>query len=71
MEYKVSYDREADVLTLILKNKGRLDYAEEAENIVIHYGKNKEIILIEILNASETVPKLVEALAKKEATIKI
>ncbi|RLE88760.1 MAG: hypothetical protein DRN04_16925 [Thermoprotei archaeon] len=33
--------------------------------------KEEKILMIEILNASKIVPKLVEALAEKEATITI
>ena len=71
MEYKVKYDPEADALLLLLRNKGTLDYAEEIGDIIVHYDKNGRILLIEILNAGKIIPKLVEALAKREATIPV
>jgi len=71
MEYKVKYDPEADALLLLLRNKGILDYAEEIGDIIVHYDKNGRTLLIEILNASKIIPKLVEALAKREATIPV
>jgi len=71
MEYKVKYDPEADALLLLLRNKGTLDYAEEVGDIIVHYDKNGRILLIEILNAGKIIPKLVEALAKREATIPV
>ena len=35
MGYKIKYDGDADVLTVILKEKGKLSHAEEAGDIVI------------------------------------
>jgi len=69
MEYKATYDPEADALLLILQEEGNLDHAQEADDIVIHYDKNRRILAIEILNASKIISKLVEALAKKQTTI--
>ncbi|RLE58207.1 MAG: hypothetical protein DRN53_08665 [Thermoprotei archaeon] len=54
-----------------IRNKGTLDYAEEVGDIIVHYDKNGRILLIEILNAGKIIPKLVEALAKREATIPV
>ncbi len=50
MEYKARYDPEADVLLLVLRGQGELSHAEEFGDLVIHYGRNGEILLIEILN---------------------
>jgi len=71
MEYRVKYDPEANVLLLVFEEKGILDHAEEVKDIIVHYSKEGKILMIEILNASKIVPKLVEALAEKEATITI
>jgi len=71
MEYKVRYDPEADALLLVLREKGVLDHAEEVGDIIIHYDKSGRILLIEILNASKIIPRLVEALARKETTIPV
>ena len=37
--------------------------------MVIHYGKDDRVIMIEVLNASKVVLKLVETLAKREVVI--
>jgi len=66
--YKIKYDSEADVV-LIFEEEGRLDYADEAGDMIIHYAKDGKIIMIEILNASRFISKLVETLAKKEAVV--
>ena len=69
MVYKARYDPEADVLLLVFRDEGRIDHAEEVGDMVIHYGSNGEIIMVEILNASKVVSKLVETLAKKEVVV--
>jgi uncharacterized protein YuzE len=69
MTYKIRYHEDADVLTLILKDKGRLSHAEEVGDIVVHFDKNGEPLFLEILKASKIVPLLVEGLAKKEVTV--
>ena len=69
MEYKMSYDEEADVLSLIISEDGELSYAEEAGDLVIHFSKDGKPLLIEILRASKIIPLMVEALVKKESIV--
>ncbi len=69
MTYKIRYHEDADVLTLVLKEKGKLSHAEEVGDIVVHFAKNGEPLFLEILKASKIVPLLVEGLAKKEVTV--
>jgi uncharacterized protein YuzE len=69
MTYKIKYHEDADVLTLVLKEKGRLSHAEEVGDIVVHFAKNGEPLFLEILKASKIVPLLVEGLAKREVTV--
>ena len=69
MTYKIKYHEDADVLTLVLKDKGRLSHAEEVDDIIVHFDKNGEPLFLEILKASKIVPLLVEGLAKKEVTV--
>ena len=69
MTYKIRYHEDADVLTLVLKDKGRLSHAEEVGDIIVHFDKNGEPLFLEILRASKIVPLLVEGLAKKEVTV--
>jgi len=69
MVYKAKYDPEVDVLLLVFRDEGRIDYAEEVGDMIIHYGSNGEIIMVEILSASKVISKLVETLAKKEVII--
>jgi len=69
MAYKIRYDEEADVLTVVLKEKGKLSHAEEAGDVVVHFDQNGKPLFIEILRASKIVPLMVEGLAKKEVTV--
>jgi uncharacterized protein YuzE len=69
MAYKIKYSEDADVLTVILKGKGRLSYAEEVGDIIVHFGKDGKPLFMEILRASKVIPLMVEGLARKEVTV--
>jgi len=63
------YDPDADALIIVLRPRGRLSHAEEEGSIVIHYDEDGRVLAIEILEASKMIPRLVEALAKRQAAI--
>lgn len=69
MAYKIKYDEKADILTIILKDRGKLSHAEEVGDIIVHFDKNEKPLFMEILKASKIVPLMVEGLAKKEITV--
>ncbi|MEM0357205.1 MAG: DUF2283 domain-containing protein [Candidatus Bathyarchaeia archaeon] len=69
MAYKIKYDEEADILTIIIEEKGKLSYAEELGDIVVHFSEEGKPLFMEILRASKIVPLMVESLAKKEITV--
>ena len=69
MTYKIKYDDEADVLTIVVKEKGKLSHAEEVGDMILHVGTKGEPLFLEILKASKIVPLMVEGLAKKEVTV--
>jgi uncharacterized protein YuzE len=69
MAYKIMYREDADVLTVILKEKGKLSHAEEVGDIIVHFGKDGKPLFMELLRASKLVPLMVESLAKKEVTV--
>ena len=66
MAYKIKYDDEADVLTEVVADKGKLSYAEEVGDIIVHFDENGKPLFMEILKASKIVPLMVQSLAKKE-----
>ena len=69
MAYKIRYDGDADVLTVILKEKGKLSHAEEVGDIVVHFDEDGKPLFMEILKASKLVPLMVEGLVKKEVVV--
>lgn len=58
MEYK--YDHKTDILLIRLSDE-KPDFGEQKENIITHYNKQGKPIEIEILDASKTTVKIVEA----------
>ena len=50
----VSYDADADVLSIEGGSKTQIDHAREMGNFVVHFSKKEEPVLIEVLEASKT-----------------
>jgi len=69
MAYKIKYDGDADILTVILREKGELSHAEEVGDIIVHFDEDGKPLFMEILRASKIVPLMVEGLAKKKVTV--
>jgi len=69
MAYKIKYDDEADVLTVVVAEKGKLSHAEEVGDIIVHFDENGKPLFMEILKASKIVPLMVQSLAKKEVIV--
>jgi len=69
MAYRMRYDADADVLTIVLVEVGRLSHAEEVGDVVVHLDEKGAPLFMEILRASKIVPLMVEALAKKETIV--
>jgi hypothetical protein len=69
MTYKIKYAEEADVMTVVLKNKGKLSHAKEVGDIIVHVDENDQPLFLEILRASKIIPLMVEVLAKKEVIV--
>jgi uncharacterized protein YuzE len=69
MGYKISYEPEADVLTMVLSEEGKVSYAQECEDIILHVDEEGRPLFFEVLHASKVIPRMVEALARHEASI--
>ena len=69
MAYKIKYDEEADILTVVVAEKGKLSHAEEIGDIIVHFDENGKPLFMEILKASKIIPLMVQGLAKKEVMI--
>lgn len=50
---KISYNREKDIMLLEVSSRKKIDYAEEAGPIIVHFSKDRHPVLLEILDASE------------------
>jgi uncharacterized protein YuzE len=69
MTYKLKYDSDADVLLVLLKEKGKLSHAEEVGDVIMHMDSKGKPLFFEVLNASKVVPMMVQALARGEAQV--
>ncbi|MFB0514471.1 MAG: DUF2283 domain-containing protein [Candidatus Bathyarchaeia archaeon] len=69
MAYKIKYDEEADILTVVVAEKGKLSYAEEEGDIIVHFDENGKPLFMEILKASMIVPLMVQGLAREEVMV--
>jgi hypothetical protein len=50
---KISYNSDADVLSLAGSVKGHIDHARELGNFIVHFTKDDRPLLIEVLEASK------------------
>lgn len=50
---KVTYDPEADVLCVLLRDLAPVDAVEEPEGVIVSYGEDGEPVSVEFLNAAE------------------
>lgn len=48
---KIQYDREADILFLILRDVPPVDAIEEPGGVIVSYGEDGEPVSVEFLNA--------------------
>lgn len=53
---KINYEPEADVLT-IESSPAPIDYAKEIGNVVVHFTRDHQPVLLEILEASKFLDK--------------
>jgi uncharacterized protein YuzE len=63
----VHYDREADVLAIYLGKGGTEELAEIAPGVSVEYGKDGNVMGIEILNASRVLEAFLASHAKRAA----
>ncbi len=62
---KVKYSKDVDALLLELSSQP-IDYAEEAGQIIVHFSKEGEPVLLEILHAKEFLLNCLNSLMKEE-----
>ena len=56
----IEYDREEDILTIEISRVGKIDHAEEAGSFIAHFNREGQLVLLEILDASEFLASLIK-----------
>jgi uncharacterized protein YuzE len=57
---KIRYDRDDDIL-MVEMGKGKIDFAKESGPLIVHFTKQRQPILLEILNASKFLASLTKS----------
>ena len=65
---KIKYDKETDILMIEFSDKP-IDYAEEEEQIIVHFTKNEEPVLLEILDAKEFIMNTLTSLVNDKEIV--
>lgn len=61
---KIKYNREDDVL-MVEFNKKPIDYAEQSGDLIVHFSRSREAVLLEILDASRFLRRASKTLPQK------
>jgi uncharacterized protein YuzE len=62
---KIKYSKDVDALLIELSDK-KIDYAEEEGQIIIHFSKGGEPVLLEILDAKDFILNSLSSLIKEK-----
>ncbi|MDO8137784.1 MAG: DUF2283 domain-containing protein [Candidatus Brocadiales bacterium] len=62
---KIRYSKDADAILVELSDKP-IDYAEESGQIIIHFSKEGEPVLLEILDAREFLLNSLSSLVREK-----
>ncbi|MGQ9569949.1 MAG: DUF2283 domain-containing protein [Thermodesulfovibrionales bacterium] len=65
---RIKYSKDVDALLIELSDR-KIDYAEEGGQMIIHFSKDGEPVLLEILDAKDFLLNSLSSLIKKEVTI--
>ncbi|MEK7611479.1 MAG: DUF2283 domain-containing protein [Patescibacteria group bacterium] len=60
---KIRYEKEDDVLTFWLSNK-KIDHAEQAGDLIVHFNEKDTPVFVEILNATKFLSQISRAFPK-------
>ena len=62
---KIKYSKDVDTLLIELSDK-QIDYAEEEGQVIIHFSKDGEFVLLEILDAKDFILNLLSSVVKEK-----
>ncbi len=65
---KIRYSKDVDALVIELSDKP-IDHAEEEGQIIIHFSRNNEPVLIEIFDAKEFLLNSFASVLKEKETV--
>jgi len=69
---RISYGRDADILMIETTREGTIDHAEHTGPFIAHFNQQGELLLLEILDASEFLSSLIEvALRSQEQELSV
>lgn len=57
---RISYDREEDILMIETTREGVIDHAEHMGSFIAHFSQEGQLLLLEILDASEFLSSLIK-----------
>ena len=60
---RIKYDRESDVLDILLK-EAQIHHAEDYGQVIVNYDKDGNVIEIEILDASKILSEILQNVLK-------
>jgi len=63
---RAHYDREVDALVIEILPEGTISHAEQVDSIIAHFTATGQLVLLEILDASEFLSELVRLAMKAE-----
>ena len=63
---RISYDREEDILMIEMAGEGIIDHAEHTEPFIAHFDRDGQLLLLEILDASEFLSSVIKATLRGE-----
>jgi len=63
---RLSYDREEDILTIEMSQGSIIDHAEHTGPFIAHLSQDGQIVLLEILDASEFLAALVKTTVRSQ-----
>lgn len=62
----IRFNREEDILMVNLDPQGEIDHAEHIESVIIHFTQSGQPVLLEILDASDFLTRMVRAAMRPE-----
>jgi uncharacterized protein YuzE len=57
---KINYDRSEDILMIEISSEGEIDHAEHNDPFITHFSSDGQLLLLEILDASEFLSSLIK-----------